>query len=241
VADAAAPKGDAQVDPEILKRLQSLGYIQSSSPTGERNLAAILFEKGKYAESAAAYEKLVKAQPEDGALRTSYAGALGAMGRLDLARAELDAAIRLQPLNPEAYHNRAVIHERKGERDAAVADYRTALRYSPDYVPSRLALQRLGAGPAAEASRTPQEQRALELADQASRLARRGDYPGAMALLDQASRLAPRLALVYQYRSNVAYLEGDTPGAIAALKEGLAIEPDNLLFQENLKNLQRPR
>ena len=242
VATAGTPAaGDSRVDPEILKRLQSLGYLQTRSPSGERNIAAILFEQGKYAEAAAAYAKLVKAEPDDGSLRTSLAGALGALGRYDEALKEIDAAIRLQPLNPEAYHNRAVIHERKGDVAAAIADYRTAVRYRPDYAPSQQALVRLRAGPAKELTRTPQEDQALELAEEASRLARRGDYPGAMKLLDDASRLAPRLALVYQYRSNVAYLKGDTPAAVAALKKGLEIEPDNVLFRENLKNLQRPK
>jgi predicted AlkP superfamily phosphohydrolase/phosphomutase len=242
VAEAGTPAaGDARVDPEILKNLQSLGYIHSSSPSGDRNLAAMLFEKGKYAEAAEAYGKLVKTQPGDGGLRTSLAGALGAMGRYDLALAELNTAIRLEPLNPEAYHNRAVIHERQGERAGAIADYRTALRYSPDYPPSQQALLRLGAGAPSEKARTPEEGRAAELANQAGQRAKRGDYAGAMQLLDEAARLAPRLVLIYQYRSNVAYLQGDTPAAIDALKKGLAIEPDNLLFRENLKHLQRPK
>jgi len=240
-AGATATAGDSRVDPEILKRLQSLGYLQTRSPSGDRNIAAILFEQGKFAEAAEAYSKLVKAEPEDGSLRTSLAGTLGALGRYDEALQEIDAAIRLQPLNPEAYHNRAVIRERKGDIPAAIADYRTALRYRPDYVPSQQALVRLGATPTKERTRTPQEARALELADEASRMARRGDYAGAMGLLDEASRVAPRLALVYQYRANVAYLKGDTPAAVAALKRGLEIEPDNILFRENLKNLQRPK
>ena len=238
---AGTATGDSRVDPEILKRLQSLGYLQTRSPSGDRNIAAILFEQGKYKEAAEAYGKLVKSEPDDGSLRTSLAGALGALGRYDEALKEIDAAIRLQPLNPEAYHNRAVIHERKGDVAAAVADYRTAVRYRPDYMPSQQALLRLRAEPAKTAARTPQDTRAMELADEASRLARRGDYPGAMKLLDEASRLAPRLALVYQYRSNVAYLAGDTHAAVAALKKGLEIEPDNVLFRENLKNLQRPK
>jgi predicted AlkP superfamily phosphohydrolase/phosphomutase len=241
VAAGGATAGDSRVDPEILKRLQSLGYLQARSPSGDRNIAAILFEQGKYKEAAEAYAKLVKSEPDDGSLRTSLAGALGALGRYDEALKEIDAAIRLQPLNPEAYHNRAVIHERKGDIPAAVADYRTAVRYRPDYMPSQQALMRLRAEPAQAPARTPQETRALELANEASRLARRGDYPGATKLLDEASRLAPRLALVYQYRSNVAYLAGDTHGAVAALKKGLEIEPDNVLFRENLKNLQRPK
>lgn len=241
-AGGGAPAADSRVDPEILKRLQSLGYLQTRSPSGDRNIAAVLFEQGKYAEAAEAYGKLVKAEPEDGSLRTSLAGALGALGRYDRALQEIDTAIKLQPLNPEAYHNRAVIHERQGHVPAAIADYRTAVRYRPDYMPSQQALARLGAAAAPQPwARTPQETRAAELAEEASRLARRGDYAGAMRLLDEASRLAPRLALVYQYRANVAYLKGDKPAAVAALKKGLEIEPDNVLFRENLKNLQHPK
>jgi hypothetical protein len=44
--------------------------------------------------------------------------------------------------------------------------------------------------------------------------------------------------LVHQYRSNVAYLMSDLPGAIKALQRGLEIEPDNALFRANLKWLQ---
>ena len=44
---------------------------------------------------------------------------------------------------------------------------------------------------------------------------------------------------IYQYRSNVAYLMGDRAQAIAALKKGLELQPDNELFRENLKRLQQ--
>ncbi len=59
-----------------------------------------------------------------------------------------------------------------------------------------------------------------------------------MKKLDEAQRIAPRYALIYQYRSNVAYLMGDRAAAVEALRKGLELEPDNALFQENLKNLQ---
>src|SRR5262249_34001197 len=39
---------DASVDPQILEKLRSLGYLQASSPKGDRNLAAVLFESGRY-------------------------------------------------------------------------------------------------------------------------------------------------------------------------------------------------
>ncbi len=226
------------VDEEILERLRSLGYLDAESPTGDRNLAAVLFESGKYEEAAAAYKRLIEEDPEDGGLRTSLAGALGALGRYDEALEQLQKAIDLQPLNPEAYHNRAVIHERRGDVAAAVRDYQTAIRYNPQYQPSRQALSRLGAPERPSGPATPQEQQAWRLAEEAGAVARRGDYRTAMARLDEAQRIAPRFALVYQYRSNVAYLMGDRAAAIAALRKGLELEPDNALFKENLKRLQ---
>ena len=141
-------------------------------------------------------------------------------------------------MNVEAYHNRAVVHERRGERDAAIRDYQTALRYDPQYEPSRKALARLGARPPQE-PRNDAERRAAALADLAAGAARRGDYAEADRKLDEAARTAPGLALVCQYRANVAYLRGDRAGAIAALQAGLKLEPDNALFRENLKRLEQ--
>jgi len=238
VAGAGAP--DAAVDPAILERLRSLGYLDVQSPQGDRNLAALHFEAGRYAEAAQAYEQLVRESPEEGELRASLAGALGALGRYDEALEQLETAIRLRPVNPGAYHNRGVIYERQGEREAAVREYHTALRYDPQYAPSRRALERLGAPPA-EGPRTADEGRATELAERASDEARSGDYRGAMKTLDEAERLAPGLARVHQYRANVAYLMGDRAGAIAALRRALEIEPDNALYRTNLERLERER
>jgi tetratricopeptide (TPR) repeat protein len=237
---AGAPVTDAGVDPAIMERLKSLGYVDTDSPKGDRNLAAVQFQGGHYEEAAKLYEKLVAANPDDGDLHASLAGALGALGRYDEALTHIETSIRLAPLNPEGYHNRAVIHERQGNRDAAIADYRMALRYSPQYEPARESLQRLGATAAPNAPSSDAERLAAAMAERASQAARRGDYQEAMKTLDEAARIAPRYALVYQYRANVAYLMGDRAAAIAALKQGLALEPDNALFQANLKRLEQP-
>jgi tetratricopeptide (TPR) repeat protein len=238
VAAGTATSSDSQVDPEIVKKLQSLGYIGATSSTGDRNLAAVAFEAGQYEEAAREYARLVAEKPDDGSLRASYAGALGALGRYDDAYTELTKAIELEPLNVEAYHNRAVIHERRGEKSAAIADYQTAVKYNPQYEPSRRALQRLGA-PMPQEPRSDAEKRAVALAEEAAGAARRGDYAEAGRKLDEASRIAPTLPLLYQYRANVAYLKGDTAAAVAALEHGLKIDPGNALFAENLKRLRQ--
>lgn len=234
---------DAETDEAVLEHLRGLGYLTGStaesSGAGERNLAAILFQEGRYREAAQAYKKLVDAEPEDAGLRTSFAGVLGALERYDDALAELEKALELDPLNVEAYHNRAVIQERQGQVQAAVADYARAVRYRPDYQPSRQALVRLVGTADVNGPTTDAERRAADLAEQASGLARRADYPAAMALLDQAAEIAPNFPLVWQYRSNVAYLVGDRQAAIEALEKGLELEPDNALFRQNLERLKR--
>lgn len=245
-ATANADVGRAQ-----LEHLRSLGYLGAESaagaapegvatlsPQAERNLAAISFQAGRYGEAEQLYRRLVAAAPEDAALRTSLAGTLGALGRYDEALAMLERAIALDPLNVEAYHNRAVIRERRGEVEPAIADYRRALRYQPDYEPSRAALTRLTGTPELHAPASAAEARAAALVEEASVAARRGSYQAALELLVAAEREAPDFVLTYQYRANVAYLMGDPEAAAAALEKALELEPDNALFRANLERLR---
>jgi Flp pilus assembly protein TadD len=91
----------------------------------------------------------------------------------------------------------------------------------------------------AGAPASPSDQQAARLTEQAAAAARRGNYAEAMRMLDEAQRAAPKMARVYQYRANVAYLVGDRAGAKAALEKALEIEPDNALFRANLERLTR--
>ena len=238
--NAESAQAVAPVDPAILEHLAALGYLDTQSPSGDRNLAALHFEAGRFAEAAAAYQELVEAEPDNGALRASLAGALGALGEIDEALEQLDEAVRLSPLHPESHHNRGVILERKGRTPEAIESYRTAVRYRPDYEPSRAALYRLtGSASAHSVSLTGPEKAAATIAEQASEAAKRGDYARADSLLDEAERVAPDFALIYGYRANVAFLRGDTEAAIQALQEALRLEPDNALYLQNLRHLQR--
>jgi tetratricopeptide (TPR) repeat protein len=251
----AVASQDTSANPEILERLRSLGYIGNAppgqagaggtsdvdhmrSPQGERNIAALLFEQGKYEESAQAYRKLIAQDPKDGTLRTSLAGALGAMGRYDEAMRELDAAIKIEPLNVEAYHNRGAVFERQGKPELAIKEYRTAVRYNPGYEPSRRALARLTGTADVNPPRNPQEQKAAQICEQASQAARRGNYAEASRLLDDAEKLAPNYVIIHQYRANVAYLSGDKRGAIRALERALELDPGNALYRSNLARLR---
>jgi tetratricopeptide (TPR) repeat protein len=242
---AAVAAGDgagraSAVDPKILEHLRALGYLNTQSPQGDRNLAAMHFEAGRYAEAAEAYETLVAESPTDANLRASLAGALGALGRLDESLAQLDKALEIDPINAEAYHNRGVLYEKRGDRKAAAREYATALRYSPQYEPARQALGRLeGTQAVSRKPATAAEQLAAAMAERGREAALRGDYETAVRELDEAARIAPRFAQVHQYRSNIAFLMGDYEGAAAALRRALEIEPDNALFRTNLERVER--
>jgi len=240
-ASAQPAAESAEVDGAVLEHLRALGYLDTESPRGNRNMAAVLFQEGKYDEAAKAYETLLKQKPDDGGLRASLGGVYGALGRYDDALAQLSQAEKLAPLNPETYYNRGLIYERRGEKQKAVDEYNRGLRYDPRYQPTRAALARLTGSSEGYRPNGAAERAALQLAQRASDLARKGNYGAATQKLDEAERLAPQLALIYQYRSNVAFLRGDRQAAIAALEKALEIEPDNELFKQNLERLEKDR
>jgi tetratricopeptide (TPR) repeat protein len=239
LADGGVPTGQSDVDPKILERLKALGYLNTQSPQGDRNLAAIHFEAGRYEDAATAYRRLLEENPEDANLRASLAGALGALGRYDESLEQLNKAIETDPINPEAYHNRGVLYEKQGNVNAAVGEYQTALRYNPQYEPSRTALVRLTGSAGGDRPETPAQKLAATLAERARQSALRGNYAAALKELDEAQRIAPEYARVYQYRSNVLFLMRDYEGAAAALRKALEIEPDNALFRTNLLRLEQ--
>lgn len=241
---------DALADRALIERLESLGYLQGTrrevaEPAGvpshqaERNLAGIAFERRAYAEAERRYRALVDQDPDDAGLRSSYAAALGALGRFEEALQELDAALAVDPINAEAFHNKAVALERMGEVAEAITLYREAVRYRPDFEPSRRALLRLTGSAMIYTPRSPAEARALSICERSAEKAQRGDYGGALADLEEAKEIAPDLVLIHQYESNIAYLAGDPSRAVAALERALALEPDNALFRHNLGELKR--
>ena len=249
--ETTAAARDAAADRAQLEHLQSLGYISgprretdapaaagTSSPQAERNLAAIAFQRGDYADAERRYRVLAKAEPGDAGLRSSLAGVLGAQSRYDEAMRELDAALVLDPINPEGYHNKGALLERLNRTAEAAEQYRTAVRYRPDFEPSRQALLRLTGSADVRPPGSEAEAQATALCEAAAQSARRGAYPEAYAQIEAAKKLAPRSVLVHQYESNVAYLAGDKPRAIAALERALALEPGNELFRHNLEQLR---
>ena len=240
-SDALAEGRTEGIDAAVLERLRSLGYLGSGgvdTTTNDRNLASILLREGEYREAARSFRALLDENPEDASLHTGLATAFAGLGRHDQAFEAYDLALELDPLFSPARFNRGLLHERLGDLDAAIADFRTTLRYQADHGPSTRALARLGMATTERVASNEAEVRAQLLLREARGLAQRGDYAAADARLEEAERLAPQAAVVLQYRSNVAYLQGDHQAAIEHLEKALVLEPDNPLLVRNLQRLR---
>jgi tetratricopeptide (TPR) repeat protein len=68
-------------------------------------------------------------------------------GSFKEAVADLDRALATEPGSSLSLVRRGIIHERAGERDKAIADYREALKITASLMDAQEGLRRLGAGP----------------------------------------------------------------------------------------------
>lgn len=235
---AGSESEGSNLDSQILEHLEALGYLADSG-TGEADetRAALVFHAGRYEEAITMYRELIESTPNNPLLRVNLAGALGAMGRLDEALEELNAALAMDGLLPEAYHNRGRIYEKTGMRDEAIEQYRFVLRFAPHFDPSRNALRRIGVAVTPPLPDDPRRREAIGLASAAGETAKHGDLDRAGEMLDRAEELDPDLASIYQHRSNIAFMRGDLVGALEAVDRALELVPDDPLYQHNRREL----
>ncbi len=72
------------------------------------------------------------------------------LGQLELAQDDVDRALMREPENPEAYLERGILRQRRGDRTGAQSDWMEAKTLAPDSGTSDLAEQNLAlleAGP----------------------------------------------------------------------------------------------
>ncbi len=239
--DGDAGVGNEAVDAAVLEKLRSLGYIgggEREEPSLSRNDAAFAMKEGKYREAARAYFKLIQASPENPVLHVDLAAALLALHREEEALESVDRALELSPAFAPAFFRRGQILESQGHLNGAVKDYRTAVRFDEGYQAPRKALDRLGERWVEKVAKTPEEVESALLLQKVRDAARRGDYNAAWQVLGEAERLTPEAAVVFQFKANIAYLQGDLEAAEAALVRALELEPDNPQFQENLRRIR---
>ena len=201
----------------------------------------MLFQEGKYRRGGRGVPQARSSRTRTtAALRASLAGALGALGRYDESLEQLNQAIEIEPLNPEAYHNRGVIYEKQGKREDGGhgVPHGAALQPAVRAVaPGAGAAHRIGERE--RAARPKRSSTAPTLAERASQAARRGDYQAAMQTLDEAEQdraaLRARLPVPVERRLPDGRRRARQGGAAQALE----IEPDNALFKTNLQRLEQ--
>ena len=156
-------------------------------------------------------------------------------GQDDLAIADYNQALRINPNNSLAYNNRGIAYHSKGQGDLAIADYSQALRIDPN---NALAYYNRGTeyhGKCQDDLAIADYNQALRI-DPSNVLAynnrgiayhSKGQDDLAMADYNQTLRIDPNYALAYNNRGIVYHSEGQDDLAIADYNQALHIDPNN--------------
>jgi tetratricopeptide (TPR) repeat protein len=107
---------------------------------------SILMRFGEYARAVADFDRVLALDPKYPAgVYINRALALIELQRYVPALADLERAGGMSGGNPLVFYARGLAHERMGNRDKAIGDYREALKLIPSYAPAQDGLRRLGA------------------------------------------------------------------------------------------------
>jgi tetratricopeptide (TPR) repeat protein len=120
-------------------------------------------------------------------------------GDTDLAIADYNESIKLDPAFAKAFNNRGIAYTRKGDLDRAIADFDAAIAMTPDY--------------------------AGGLANRARAYERKRDYDRALSDLNEAIRIQPALASLRNERCWIRAIKGLTDDALADCNEAIRLGP----------------
>ena len=196
---------------EAEKEYQAALRIDPSYMKVHVNMASLLMSKSKLDEAKKYYDRAIQLDPSSVEVRSGYAYLLERLGRPDEARAEYENAIRFTPKKSAArlFYTYGAFLDKRGELDAAIAQYQRALEVDPN------------------------------LADAHSELATafftKGDSQKAEAHYLEAARLDPKRADVHSNLGSLLLREGKTSQAIIQYEEALRIDPTLTEAAENLR------
>jgi len=101
-------------------------------PEARRHHAESLWNRGRREEAVAQLREAMALDPANAGLRVRAAAMRLAMGQVDSARREIEAALDIDPTMGAAWAMRARVLRASGDRVHALADYHRALGYLPD-------------------------------------------------------------------------------------------------------------
>ena len=211
------------------------------------NLAGLMLEQGRAADSLPYFEKVLEYRPGDAIPRNNLGLALAGSGRLPEAIEQFREAIRLQPGYAEAHDNLAISLRRGHRLEESIAECDEALRLAPGYPEARANRARalMQAGRLAEA--VDDFRAALRIqpdnpevsADLGTALAGAGRLPEAIAAYERALELRPDYAEAAN-NLGVALAQADRPrDALARFEQAVRIRPDYADARDNLAYVLR--
>src|SRR5882724_4458039 len=196
---------------EAEKEYQTALRIDPSYMKAHVNMASLLMSKSKLDEAKRYYDRAIQLDPSSGEVRSGYAYLLERLGRPDEARAEYENAIRFTPKKSAArlFYTYGAFLDKRGELDAAIAQYQRALEVDPNLADAHSEL--------------------------ATALLTKGDSQKAEAHYLEAARLDPKRADIHSNLGTLLLNEGKTSQAIIQYEEALRIDPTLTEAAENLR------
>lgn len=212
-------------------------------------LGRVLQEQGRLQDAYSAYKSAIEADE-------CYSPAYSALGLIDLkegrmteARANFQEAISLNPGNSTAHYGLGEVNLKEGSLDAAIKELNISLYQFRNSAPVHMAL-----GKAYEAQGNNEaalkcfEKAVLikpELKEAYARMAalhvalgqrreQSGDVTGALKEYRQASLIDPHLSQPYLRMAELRESRGDLELAVAELRSGLEVNPENLMLHQKV-------
>jgi len=185
----------------------------SAPPASAHDLALALARQRRWAEAASVLAGVAARAPEDAALQFAFALALQEGGRTDLAVAQYERVLAIDPGRAEAHHNLAVLLYRRRQFDAALHHCDAALALVPG--------------------------RAQAHYNRGATLVELGRHEEALASYRQALALDPASAAAHNAIGNALATLGRMAEACAALAQAVMLAPRNGAFRLDLAGRKR--
>jgi tetratricopeptide (TPR) repeat protein len=160
-----------------------------------------------------------------------FADALRKQGRYDEAIKEYREALSLYPDDNQVHNNLGAAYRSQGKLEEAAAEFRGALQQNAS---DALAAFNL----ASVLEQLGRLDQASDAARNASVLFKQGKLPEAIQQCREAARLQPT-AVAYNNLAVMLSLQGDRDGSLQALRQALAIDPNNAEARKNIGILTR--
>jgi predicted Zn-dependent protease with MMP-like domain len=122
-------------DPELAVSLARRALARSPGARARYVLGVALIESGELEEGLEALQDTVTEDPNHVDAWVAIAGGLFDALQFESAAGAVAAALRLDPLQPDALYLRACLRERRGDRDGAARAYQAAALADPDTFP----------------------------------------------------------------------------------------------------------